>query len=830
MKKDMKNGFAEGISRQQGKPRLVVVGAGMAAARLLEELRPGEGLARWDVTWIGEEPSEPYNRVLLSSLLQGKQKKEEMLLQPADWGLRHGIHSLFGHRVERIDREKRLVFTEDRTVPYDRLVLATGSRPLLPPISGLQGRDGALRPGVFAFRTMEDCERILAASRSARRAVVIGGGLLGLEAAYGLLAHELEVHVVHLAGHLMEQQLDPGAGAVLRDLLQRQGISIHLHANTQAILGTGEKPEAVRLSDGATLDADLIVLAAGIRPNGELAKGCGLPVGRGILVDDQLRSPADPAVHAIGECAEHEGRVYGLVAPAWEQARVLADLLADRNPHSRYRGSRIATQLKVSGIDLTVFGENEPRHPDDEVFQYAEPKAGVYKKLLLRGGRLVGAILLGESAKGAELLSFFEQETPIPSPQALLFGSAQGVSPAPAPSDDQRICFCHSVSKRQLRQAVEGGCSTLRELCEQTRAATGCGSCKPEVKRLLLEFRGAPPQEDPKAHYYVPGVPLQKPELVAEIRRRNLRSVSAVFRELAQGREDAASKPGIASLLKSLWKDRYEDERDARHINDRVHANVQKDGTFSVVPRIYGGVVSSAELRRIADVADNYRVPMIKITGGQRIDLLGLKKEQLPAVWRDLGMPSGHAYTKAFRTCKTCVGTDFCRFGLGDSTRLGIDLEKSFQGLETPAKVKMAVSGCPRNCAEATTKDLGVVAIESGWQIYVGGAAGSRVRAGDLLATVPEPEEVIRMAGRFLAHYQENAKYGERSYGFVERFGIERLRSVLLEDAEGRAEELDREIEASIRAYRDPWLEGNHAIEPGQFREVKEITLSEERR
>ncbi|MGD9897402.1 MAG: nitrite reductase large subunit NirB [Candidatus Methylacidiphilaceae bacterium] len=823
----MRNGRTQAAVCRKTRPRLVVIGAGMAAARLLEEMQASGGLTRWEVTLIGEEPSGAYNRILLSSILQKSHKPEDILLQPPSWYREKGVHALLGTRVEGIDRTRRRVLTTTRSLPYDRLILATGSQPQLPPIAGLRTAEGGLRPGVFVFRTMDDCRQILNTARRCRRAVVIGGGLLGLEAAYGLLAHGLKVSVAHLQGHLMEQQLDPTAGAILQGALERKGIVVHLHAKTTEILGDEEGVEGIRLASGRILPADLVVVAAGVRPNAELAEGCGLLVRRGVVIDERLCT-SDAQIHAIGDCAEFGGRVYGLVAPAWEQARTLANLLGGRNPAARYRGSRTGTYLKVGGIDLAVMGETEPNSPEDELIHYAEPNAGIYKKLLLRDGRLAGAIVLGDGARAAELLNFFDLQTPLPSSRAaLLWGAPTGPGHRPPAADELRVCFCNNVSRKAIRQAVEAGCRTFQSVSETTRAATGCGSCKGEVEKLLREFLGSAPEKDPKADYYVPGVPLPKAELTAEIRRRGLRSVSAVFRELAGGREDAASKPGLASLLKSLWKDEYEDERDARHINDRVHANIQKDSTYSVVPRIYGGIVTPSQLRRIADVAEKFRVPMVKITGGQRIDLLGVGKEQLPAIWRDLGMPSGHAYTKAFRTCKTCVGSDFCRFGLGDSTSLGIALEKRFQGLETPAKVKMAVSGCPRNCAEATTKDLGVVAIESGWQIYVGGGAGSRVRAGDLLATVSHPDEVQRLAGRFLAFYQANARYGERSYSFTERLGIERLRSLLVEDADGQAKELDREIEEAISAYHDPWLEGERRVEPGQFGRFTQSTMEE---
>jgi nitrite reductase (NADH) large subunit len=467
-------------------------------------------------------------------------------------------------------------------------------------------------------------------------------------------------------------------------------------------------------------------------------------------------------------------------------------------------------------------GAREPVTEEDEEVEYVDKKRGVYKKLIVRGGKLAGAILLGEAESAPRFLHAFDRGTPLPGdPSRFLFPAAeaagpQGILEAP---DETQVCNCNGVSKGAILASVRGGKRTLKTLCETTRAGTGCGSCKKDVQALLESCAGDAPVEDPSVHWYVPGVPLPKPDLIREIKLRGLRSVSAVFDALADGREDAPSKIGLASLLKTLWGEEYDDERDARFINDRVHANIQKDGTFSVVPRIYGGVTTPAELKRIAEVAERHQVPMVKITGGQRIDLLGISKEKLPEVWRDLGMPSGHAYTKAFRTCKTCVGTDFCRYGVGDSTALGIAIEKRFQGIESPHKMKLAAAGCPRNCSEATTKDLGTVAIEGGkWEIYIGGAAGSRVRKGDVLCVVDSHEDVLKQMGRFMQYYREQARYLERTYDFVERVGIEKLRSVLIADSEGIAARLDAEIQAAVEAYGDPWSrEAAQPVHPSQF-------------
>jgi nitrite reductase (NADH) large subunit len=499
----------------------------------------------------------------------------------------------------------------------------------------------------------------------------------------------------------------------------------------------------------------------------------------------------------------------------------LADRLTGRNRNATYEGSKISTKLKVMGVELAVMGDKEARGEEDEVVSYVEAKRGVYKKLIVRDGKLAGAILLGDGGMAANLLQAFDRQTELPDNRAeVLFALSQamGTTSLAELPDDAQLCNCNGVSKGAVASAVKNGCRSLKAVCDETRAGTGCGSCKPQVQELLELVAGDLLVEDPTAHFYVPGVPLTKPELTQAIKQQGLRSVSSVFAALAGGKEDVASKPGLASLLKTIWHDQYEDERDARFINDRVHATIQKDRTFSVVPRIYGGVTSPDELRRIADVADKYNVPMVKITGGQRIDLLGVKKEDLPGVWRDLGMPSGHAYTKAFRTCKTCVGSEFCRFGVGDSTGLGIQIEKKFQGIEFPHKLKMATTGCPRNCSEATTKDIGAVAIDGGkWEIIVGGAAGSKVRKADLLVTVNTHEEALKFIGRFMQYYRERAKYLERTYDFVERLGIETIRRLLVDDEEGICAELDAGIEAAVKAYVDPWQEAARPVHPSQF-------------
>lgn len=806
--------------REAGKQRLVVVGNGMAGARAVEEILERGGRDLYSITMFGEEPYGNYNRIMLSNVLSGVEDEDGIFLNSLPWYATNGIDLRAGVRVERIDRFAKVVSdSEGNELRYDKLIIATGSRPFIPPIEHLHHPRRGYHQGVFTFRTIDDTRGMIRYARDHERAVVIGGGLLGLEAARGLQQHGVAVTLVHAAGHLMNAQLDAQGGAILKASVERLGITVELAARTVAVEGT-DRVRGVRFADGRVIACDMVVVAAGIRPNTALAEVSGLTVERGIVVDDQLRCLDEPDIYAVGECVQHRGETYGLVAPLWEQARVLADHVTGRDPHAAYHGSRTATKLKVAGVDVAAMGITTPA-PGDEFVVFAEPSRGVYKSVIIRGDRLVGATLLGDVGKVGYLMQAFDQGLPLPQERVrLLFdlgGPSAEVSAAELAGDAQ-VCNCNGVSKTAIVEAT-GTMKTLTGVMERTRAGKGCGSCKALVRQIVDWAAGGAAEEDPSANWYVPGVPLSKPDLIAAIRAQNLRSVSAVFDALAGGEEDAKSKMGLVSLLRMLWGDGYVDERGARFINDRVHANIQRDGTFSVVPQMKGGVTTPEQLRRIADVADRYAVPMVKLTGGQRIDLLGIRKEDLPKVWADLDMPSGYAYGKSMRTVKTCVGSDYCRFGVGDSTALGIAIETRFQGLESPGKLKLAVTGCPRNCAEAYVKDLGVVAIDGGrWEIYVGGAAGAHIRKGDLLATVDTPAEVIRLAGRFLQYYREHANWLERTYAFVPRLGIERLRAVIVEDSEGLGAGLDERMEAAVAAYRDPWKEGQDPAVPGQFR------------
>jgi nitrite reductase (NADH) large subunit len=799
--------------------RVVIIGNGMAGARLAEDILAADPDRRLELVMFGDEPYGNYNRILLSNVLNGTQDAKEIFLNPLDWYAANGVTLHAGKRVTRIDREWNRLFADGIELTYDKLVFATGSRPFVPPIPG------TTLHGVFLFRTIDDCRNIAGYAHGKKHAVVIGGGLLGLEAAKGLMNHNLEVTVVEMGPWLMGMQLDEAGGKVLQQTIEQLGIKVRTATSTKEFVGHKEV-RAVKFADGTEIPADLVVISAGIRPNKELGQECGLKVDRAIVVDDQLRT-SDPDIFGVGECVQHRGVCYGLVAPIWEQTKTLADVLTGRNPEAKYEGSKLATKLKVMGVELASMGKVSDVQPTDEVVQFSEPGRQVYWKAIVRDGKVNAACLLGDLGPADDVVRLFMSEALAPQRRLELFFTAasdkKDVSLADLP-DSHQICDCNGVSKGKICDAIRAGKCTVPAVGKATRAGTGCGSCKKLVKGLIEAVAGGV-KADPAENWYVVAVPMDKPTLVAEIRKRELRSVSAVLNELGTG-QDEKSKNGLASLLKALWGVDYIDERDARFVNDRVHANIQNDGTFSVVPRIYGGVTSADDLIRIGQVAKKYQVRMVKVTGGQRIDLLGIKKDDLPNVWRDLGMPSGYAYTKAMRTVKTCVGSEFCRYGTNDSTTLGIAIEKRFQGFEFPAKVKLAVSGCPRNCAESTVKDIGVIATEGGeWEVSVGGAAGASVRKTDVLCRVKTQEEAIRVIGRFMIYYRDHAKWLERTYDFVPRVGIEKLRDIIVNDALGLGEYFDAEVTRMANAYIDPWLERDKPAYRGQFEDVRMISL-----
>ena len=778
-------------------PGVLVIGGGIAGQAVCEAVRARDRDVA--LTLVCGEAERPYDRVRLGALLTGEDDVVGLRLRPDAWYEDARVRVLAGRRATGLDPDAGTAELEDGTVlHFDRAVLCTGSDPLVPPIDGAELAD--------VFRDPADCERI-AGSRG--RCAVIGGGLLGLEAAYALAKRGRPVTVVHLVDRLMERQLDAAAAELLLPAIEALGVEVRLEHATQAVLADDGVVRGLRFADGSELACEQVVVAAGIRPHVALARAAGLRVERGVVVDDRMAT-SHPRVLAVGECAEHRGVVHGIVAPIHDQAAVAADTLTGRE--SAYAGSIPTAKLKVMGIDLVTAGAIAGGH---EVV-VSNAATGTYRKLVTGAdGTVLGAILLGD-ARGAELLTDAVR-TGRSTDDALELLAEAGQATAAELPDTAQVCNCNGVCKGEIVAAIrDAQLGSTQEVVSVTRAGSGCGSCKPVVSELLALERGG---ADEAPAYLCPCRRQTREELGALVRERDITSVSELSAACGAGRDCGACKPGLSYLVEERQAGRFRQERHAKFINDRVHANIQNDGTFSVVPRIRGGVVTPDELRRIADVADRYAVPMVKITGGQRIDLLGVRKEQLPAVWEDLGMPSGYAYAKAVRTVKTCVGTDFCRFGLGDAIGVGIALERAMEGLHTPHKVKSAVAGCPRNCSEAYVKDIGLVAVEGGWEIYVGGAAGGTVRKGDLLSRTESAEEASQIALAFLQHYREHGEHLERTYGFLERVGLEAVKEAVL-PPDRRAALLERFAIAKAACDPDPWRERADPVHPKQFAEL----------
>jgi nitrite reductase (NADH) large subunit len=812
----------------QSRERLVVIGNGMAGMRTVEEVL-ARAPDRYAITVIGAEPHPNYNRIMLSSVLSGAKTVEEIVINPVGWYEERAIRLIAGQAATAIDpAAKTVTIGETTTLPYDKLLLATGSKPLAPPIPGLG------LPGVRAFRDLEDVESMIAAAASHRRAVVIGGGLLGLEAAWGLKQRGMSVAVVHLMPTLMERQLDVAAGELLRRDLDARGIAFFTNGQTEEILGT-DRAEGVVLADGREVPADLVVLAIGIRPNIDLARAAMLDVNRGILVGNDMRTSA-PDIYAVGECIEHNGAVFGLVAPIWEQAKVCGARLAGDGA-AVYVPPPVFTSLKITGVDVFSAGALAAAEETDDEITLHDAKRGVYKKLVLREDRVVGCVLYGSVADGPWYVQLMRDKTDVSAfRDQLVFGRAFAEQAGAAPSavdvaamsDDEQVCGCNGVSKGAICQAIrEKDLQTLDAVRAHTKASSSCGSCTGAVESILAHLKGigAVRRADP---------PICKctdcghDEVRRAVLQQRLTTVADVCERLGWKSADGCQKcrPALNYYLLCAWPDTYRDDPQSRFINERAHANIQKDGTFSVVPRMWGGLTTSRELRAIADAVDKYRVPTVKVTGGQRIDMLGVRKEELPAIWADLndaGLVSGHAYAKGLRTVKTCVGSEWCRFGTQDSTGLGVKIERMCWGSWTPHKVKLAVSGCPRNCAEATIKDVGVVCVEAGYDVVVGGNGGVEVRVTDHLVRLASEAEVLEHVGAFLQLYREEARYLERTAPWVARVGIDYVRRRVLEDADGRRALHQRFLFSQSFVQTDPWAERAAGAAAHEYRVLAEV-------
>ncbi len=795
---------------------LVVVGNGMAGMACVDAILKRK--PNFKITVLSEEPYYNYNRIFLSAVLSGEKSVEEIYINTKEWYDRHHITLCQGVRAIDADPKKKFVYTEDGiSFPYDLLLLATGSTPFIPPIEGVN------KKGVFTFRNMKDTEEIMKQCETAKEAVVIGGGLLGLEAARGILNRGVKVTVVHLMERLMDVQLDEIGGQFLKREIEKLGITVLLSKSTTKFFGH-DRVESVMFKDGQVVPADMVVMACGIRPNIELAKKAGLEVNRGIVVNDFLET-SDPSIFAVGECVEHAGKVYGLVAPLYDQGKVLAaTITGDKGP--TYQGSVLATKLKVMGIELFSAGDFKAAEPDKEVISYQDHGFGIYKKLVVHRESVVGAILIGDTSDANRFLELIrKKERVTENRQQLLFQKPPAVAGSPTDvmsrPDSDTICGCIGVSKGQILSAIrEQSCKTLSQVKTCTKASSGCGTCAGLVQEILMGVLGSEFQEE-KKEVLCGCVPFPKEQLRTMIKTQNLKSVQDVLDIYGNAIGCSLCKPALSFIVDEVHCGDHKEDRSARFINDRVHANIQRDGTFSVVPRMRGGVTSAAELRKIADVAEKYNVPMVKVTGSQRLDLLGVKKEDLPKIWAELGMTSGFAYAKAVRMVKSCVGTDFCRYGTQNSIETGIKLETLLEGLYTPAKVKMGVVGCPRNCAEATVKDIGLVGMEGGWQVVIGGAAGKKVRAADILVTVKTTEEALEAALLFFQYYRENGEYIERTYDFVERLGLEKIRrETVLASEETKQGLLERLRKAKTKAV-NPWAaESGQPVHPMQFKDL----------
>lgn len=813
------------------KQKLVMVGNGMAGCRTLEELlKLAPDL--YEITVFGAEPHPNYNRILLSPVLAGEMGLADIVLNDLDWYRDHGITLHAGRKVTSIDRVKRKVVAEDGQggrieADYDRLLLATGSTPVMLPVPG---RD---LPGVLAYRDIADTEAMIEAASRHRRAVVIGAGLLGLEAANGLRQRGMEVTVVHLAEWIMERQLDKTAADLLMASLEAKGLQFLLGRQTAELVpGESGRVAAVRFKDGSTVAADLVVMAIGIRPNQALAEQAGIHCHRGIVVSDTLQT-YDPRVYAVGECAAHRGVAYGLVAPLFEQAKVCANHLAEFG-FTRYQGSVTSTKLKVTGIDVFSAGDFMAGGDADTIV-LSDPAGGVYKKLVLKDNRLAGAVLYGDTADGAWYFQLLRDGQCVRELRDhLMFGAHHvgdvghaGQSKAAAMPDSAEVCGCNGVCKGDIVKAIKShGLFTVDEVRRHTKASSSCGSCTGLVEQILASTVGGAYQPaESKDKPVCACTDLGHGEVRAAIREHRLLGIADVMRFLEWRTPNgcASCRPALNYYLLSTWPHEAEDDPQSRFINERAHANIQKDGSFSVVPRMWGGLTTPAELRVIADVAEKYRVPTVKMTGGARIDLLGIPKENLPAVWADLGaagLVSGHAYGKSIRTVKTCVGAEHCRFGTQRSMAMGVALEKMLFGMGAPHKVKLAVSGCPRNCAEAGIKDVGVIGVDSGYEIYVAGNGGIKTEVAQFLCKVKSDEEVKEVSGAFLQLYREEGWYLERTCHYVARVGLEHVKKKVVEDTDERRSLHERLLYA-LQGYRDPWATA--VAEPAARREYQKL-------
>ena len=807
------------------KQKLVMVGNGMAGVRTLEELlKIAPDL--YDITVFGAEPHPNYNRILLSPVLAGEQTLDEIVLNSFAWYAENNITLHAGKKVVEVDRIKRIVRAEDGTeAEYDRLLLCTGSNPFILPVPGKD------LEGVIAYRDIADTNAMIDAAVKYKNAVVIGGGLLGLEAANGLMLRGMNVSVVHVMPTLRERQLDTVAGKMLQKSLEDRGLKFLMGAQTQALVGNtdegkGGRVQSIQFKDGTSVAADLVVMAVGIRPNTTLAEAMRLHCNKGIVVNDTMQTTTDARIYSVGECAAHRGIAYGLVAPLFEQAKVAANHLAMYGI-GQYKGSLTSTKLKVTGIDLFSAGDFTGGEGTEELI-LSDPYGGVYKKLVIKNDKLVGACLYGDTVDGSWYFKLLRDGRSVSDIRdKLMFGESnigdvghEGHNKAASMPDSAEVCGCNGVTKGAICKDIKDkGLFTLDEVRKHTKASASCGSCTGLVEQLLMFTAGGDYSATPKLKAMCSCTDHGHQAVRDAIRSNKLMTIADTFRFLEWKTPNgcASCRPAVNYYLISTWPKEAKDDPQSRFINERSHANIQKDGTYSVIPRMWGGETTASELRRIADAVDKYKIPTVKVTGGQRIDLLGVKKEDLVNVWKDIGMPSGHAYAKALRTVKTCVGSEWCRMGTQDSTQMGKDLERAMWRMYAPHKVKFAVSGCPRNCAEAGIKDVGIIGVDSGWEMYVAGNGGIKTEVAHFLVKVKTAAEVLEYTGAFCELYRQEGWYLERTVHYVSRVGLDYVKKRILEDAAGR-KLLWENLQFALDGEPDPWFDFKEAaVDTRQF-------------
>lgn len=789
--------------------RLVIVGNGMVGHKFLDALATHADRAQYHVTVIGEEGRVAYDRVQLSAYFSGKTADDLSLVEPGFYEQQdYQVH--LNQQVVSIDRTAKVVETQNGDkVAYDKLILATGSYPFVPPIPG-KDRDGCL-----VYRTIEDLDDIIAAAKGGKVGTVVGGGLLGLEAAKALHDLGLETHVVEFAPRLMAVQVDDGGGTILRDKIESLSVQVHTGKNTKNITDGEQTAHKMEFADGESLETDVIVFSAGIRPRDELAKQCELEMGPrgGIVINDHCQT-SDPDIYAIGECALWQQKIFGLVAPGYQMASVaLAHMTGGADT---FTGADMSTKLKLLGVDVASIGDAHGATPGSRTYTYVDGVNEVYKKIVVSEDQklLLGAILVGDAAEYGTLLQMMLNQIPLPEhPDGLILPQRDGSQPAglgvDALPDSAQICSCYDVSKGQICQSIEDGATTVGELKSCTKAATGCGGCAALLTQVLnnqLEKMGVEVKKDICEHF-----PYSRQELYHLVRVGEIKSFEELIQKHGTGFGCEICKPAVGSILATCWneyvlKDEHVILQDT---NDIFLGNMQKDGTYSIVPRVAGGEITPEKLIVLGEVAKKYNL-YTKITGGQRIDLFGARVEQLPIIWRELvdaGFETGHAYGKSVRTVKSCVGSTWCRYGVQDSVKLAIDIEERYKGLRSPHKLKFAVSGCTRECAEAQSKDVGVIATENGWNLYVCGNGGMKPRHADLFATDLDTDTLIKYIDRFLMFYVRTGDRLQRTSVWMDNLegGLDYLRDVVINDSLGLAEQLEQEMQIVIDNYACEW-------------------------